>query len=338
MTKFINITHSDQSPLIVDVENIAVLIDCIDEHQAGLYLSHAEQGRIKSFSANGTSVDADTIADQVRKAGVDFIKMPFFWSSQDMGHYYVNPAAVDTISVSKTFVKPDDNSEYVTLIASTQRGDTVETSYVPLNVAEELVEAIKRANPHMVNIPSEMARTNHVQGGFTLLDPSQIIAVRPNGDNELRVSFVSDTGLSLRIVEFDAIKKDNHKYLNDLFSRLRGDKSADEFAKTIGSLEDVLMPRIHRREKLYTKRLVDKFTAAVFDNVDGLVKVKDAAGVFYVRPDQILSIGKAGDTGIKVTFNKSAKEQFASDLCISYKDDLSAAKGMKNLLAQVQKP
>ncbi len=338
MSKFTNITNSDQSPLIVDVENIAVLIDCTDEHQAGLYLSHAEQGRIKSFNPNVLGVDADTIADQIRIAGVDFIKMPFFWGSQDMGHYYVNPAAVDTISISKTFIKSDDNSEYVTLIASTQRGDLVETSYVPLNVAEELVEAIKRANPHMVNIPSEMAQASHTQGGFTLLDPNQIMAVRPNGDNELRLSFISDTGLSLRVVEFDAVKKDNHKYLNDLFNRLRGDKSADEFAKTIGSLEDVLMPRIRRREKLYTKRLVDKFTAAIFDNVDGLVKIKDAAGVFYARPDQISSISKAGDANIQVTFNKLAQEKFASDLCIYFKDDAGAAQGMKNLLAQVQKP
>lgn len=338
MTKFTNIKNDDQNPLIVDVENVAVLIECTEERQKGLYLSDARQGRIKSLNGEDWGVDGDSIAENIRKAGIEFIKIPLYWGKEDCGHYYVNPAAVDVISVSKTFIKPDDNSEYVTLIASTQRGDLVETSYVPLNVAEELVEAIKRANPHMVNIPSEMAQASHTQGGFTLLDPNQIMAVRPNGDNELRLSFISDTGLSLRVVEIDAIKKDNHKYLNDLFNRLRGDKPVDEFVKTLGSLEDVLMPRIRRRETLYTKRLVDKFTAAIFDNVDGLVKIKDAAGVFYARPDQISSISKAGDTNIQVTFNKLAQEKFASDLCIYFKDDVGAAQGMKNLLAQVQKP
>ena len=48
MAKFTNIKNDDQKPLMVDVENVAVLIDCTNEHQKGLYLSDIRQGRTQS--------------------------------------------------------------------------------------------------------------------------------------------------------------------------------------------------------------------------------------------------------------------------------------------------
>ncbi|MEC7577403.1 MAG: hypothetical protein VYC19_12335 [Pseudomonadota bacterium] len=338
MAKFTNIKNDDQKPLMVDVENVAVLIDCTNEHQKGLYLSDIRQGRTQSLNGESWGVDGDSIAENIRKAGIEFIKMPFYWGKEDYGHYYVNPAAVDVISVSKTFIKPDDGSEYVTLLAGTQRGDTVETSYVPLETATELVDAIKRVNPNMVEISSDMASTSFVQGGFTLLDTSQIISVHPNLTSELHVSFTSNSSVSLRVVEFDAINKDKNEYLNRLFNRLRGDRPVEDLIKDLGGDMNVLIPRLYRREELYAKRLVDKFAAAVLDNVDGLVKIDNTKGTYYARPDQISSFYIAGDTAIQVNFNKLAKEQYAPDLQIHYADGDDALKGMKNLVALTQKP
>lgn len=337
MAKFTNIRNDDQTPVMVDVENVAVLIDCTDKHQDGLYLSDSRQGRIYSMNRKDWDVDGESIAENIRKQGIEFMKLPFFFADKDYGHYYVNPAAVELISVSKIFTKPDDNSKYVTLLAGTQRGDVVETSYVPLDVAENLVEAIKRANPKMVEITSDMASTNIVQGGFTLLDPAQIRAVRPNGRNELNVSFISDAGISLRVAEYDAIRKDNSDYLNRLVKRLMGDGTMDELIKSIGDL-NALMPRLQRREDLYTKRLVDKFAEAVLDNVDGLVKMEQATGAYYARPEYISSIRMSGDNALNVTFNKLAKEQYAPDMTIEYADGEAARSAMDKIIRSRQKP
>jgi hypothetical protein len=330
MTKFINIRDEDQPPIMLDVEDFAVLLECTEKRQEGLYLSDAKQGRIFSINAQSWGIDAQSIADKIQKAGVDLVKMPFYWSGTNMGRYYVNPAQVDFISITDPS-KKDDGSEYVALLASMKRGDTVETSYVPLLVAQAFVSAIKQANPNMVEITPDMAKTTVARNGFALIDPTQVKTIHPNGRNELHLSFNEGSGATFRVVEFDAIKKESDVYLNRLINRLKGDGDLHDVVKAIGGL-NTLQPRLAHHEDLYCKRLVEKFADSVFSNVEGLIKMDKAAGVFYARMDDVSLVRLAGENGLLLTFNKNAAEQYAKDMNVYYSNENDALEGIKKVI------
>jgi hypothetical protein len=329
MTNFINIKDDENAPVMVDVSDFAVLLDCKAEHQEGLYFSDAQQGRILHIDAQDWGVDVDNVAGKIRNAGVNLIKLPNFWGEQDSGNYYVNPAQVDVVTMSAPRQR-QDGKDYVSLTASVKRGMFVETSIVPLDIAQGFVTAIKKANANIVEITPDMAMANIARDGFTLIDPTQVKTLCPNGDNEMRVTLNSGDGLCFRVVKHGEISKARNAYLNRLVNRLQGNGSMDDLVKSIGGL-DVLLPRLDRYAALYAQNLKERFTQAVFANVDGLVKMNKAADFYYVRADEVAMVRTAGDTGISLSFNKSADQQYADTMIVDYNNAEDALSGIKQI-------
>jgi hypothetical protein len=117
----------------------------------------------------------------------------------------------------------------------------------------------------------------------------------------------------------------------DINAKSWGDGDINDVIKSIGGL-NTLQPRLAHREDLYCKRLVERFADSVFSNVEGLIKMNKAAGVFYARMDDVSLVRLAGDNGLSLTFNKNAAEQYAKDLNVYYSNEYDALEGIKKVI------
>ena len=334
MSKLINIKDNKGSPLIMDVSNISVVVENIENKQATVSMHDLNQGRFFSAELENWGLETDNIITRIEETGTEMFSLPFHWGeSREIGRYFVNPSQVESIIVSGERQKDGEDEPHVGLLVDVKGYGRVETYKAPVSVVEAFVQAVENVNSNMVRFDAdEVSSRWGGQGGYTMVDSSEIRNVFPNGW-DIDIQFNDGMRLDFHLDPQNKTSKAGQDYLKRLFKKLQGDGDIRELAVRLDGGLDSLLPRISKFEDKYRKNLREKFAAAITANTPDIVKIEGAKDVYYTRTEDISFIN-VGDESLSIHFKKASSQQYSDDMTIFFDSKQAAQAGMNSLLGK----
>ena len=339
MSKLVNLRNAEK-PLLMEVENIAVISEhfksTFNEGKTVVSFSDKDQGHFLQIGEDWDVTAAEAVS-KIRAADIELFEVPLFWGdrSKQEGNYFINPALVQAIITSDPFQIDGDSYESVYLLVDVKGYGRVESTKVPVTYVEGLIKEVSKHVPDMLHFDSSEYSTRFSgDKGFTMFDPREVRDIHPNG-YDLDIMFNDGNRLDFNMGSTRKLQGEKNKYLNKLVKRLMG-KSTDiqtVMDKVGGDLNN-LMPRLYKYEERQRKKLRADFAAAVAPHVPGLLEIKGAADIYYVRPENISWVTQHKDM-LSVQFKKKAGKQYGDDMSVYYASEEAASRGAQQIIEAI---
>ncbi len=337
MAKFINLRDPEQRQLVMNVETMAVLVEntekhCEDDHNT-LTFYDLEQGQFLHINTESWEISADDAVNKIKQAGTDLFALPYFWGDdREVGRYFVNPSLVQSIIISDERVDEGDPEPHVGLLADVKGYGRVESYKVPVSVAKAFVRTVESVNPNLIRFNAEDISSRWGPEGYTIIDPTQVRSVFPNGYN-MDITFRDGARLDFNLDwngEQTAAAK--HNYMNRLIRRIQGNGTEDDLMRTVGGDINNLYPRLSKFEDRMRRKLREDFAAAVVAGNTDLIRIENAEDVYYTATDRISWV-QGGEDVITIHFHKAAGERYADRMTVHFETEEKARTELERFTA-----
>jgi|GEM_PF-2098228 len=334
MGKFINIGAGKRTPMLMDIENISVIVEQIEkqdkEDAVSIGFHDLEQGRFLVVDTQNWELETDKVVSKIKRAGTDLFELPFYWGDgQKIGRYFINPALVQSIIVSGPREKEGEPEPYVGLLVDVKGYGRVETYKAPVSEVHAFVKAVRVENPHMMCFYSEQVSTRWGSEGYTMIDPTEIRSVFPNGW-DMDIKFNDGMRLDFSLDNNGKVSAACDDYLNRLAKRIQGNGTSADLKAAVGGDLENLRPRLNKFEEKYRRTLREDFAAAVTAHVPDIVKIQNASDVYYTKLDRVSWLHNSDDR-IAIHFRKVASEQFGDDMVVHFESQQAALSEMERI-------
>lgn len=348
MTNLISFGEEGKPEILIDADSIQMIEFCDDTmgptfgDSKGITLWSKESGVFARLDAKDASAADEIIGKICGRKAESWVKFPVRWPDSDTNENtlrsvcYIDPT---TFTYAITSVPSECNNEKIgptrAILLGVDGYGRLESTAVTAEEERAMLDAIKTANQHLIEVPPSEASARFYNPGYTLYDPAKVNRIYGDGI-QVNVIFNQRDRVDFTLRHVLKAQTGPKADINEHMQRMLADGKDEEAA--MRAIEELL--RDQKKQKEAREQTVrNDFARAVAAKCPHLNEIENASYPVFMRFNNIASI-YAHDDGkaITVHYRKTKGEQYDETQNVYFTEADALKKALEKLKSNPPHP